>query len=205
MSDVYLIRGGPCIPLCLPFCGPAPSDRLSHLNYPTRVAGEYDRGRFTLGNTLDLLNNSRYRNAIAQSTIAVGDFISLVLIPEEHTYSDVFVRVNPDNYAASPVVFNPPKVTGVTFDVEVRIFNKDGVQQSSASVDGMDGVSMDTALTIRTSIEEGAGVYVETGQWAEVGLIVRSLPTTANAKFEDITSLVSLVVKVDDYQAPHIL
>lgn len=205
MSDVYLIRGGPCIPLCLPFCGPHPGDRLSHLNYPRRVAGEYDRGRFTLGNTLDLLNNGRFRNTVAQADIKVGDFVSLVLVPEEHTYSDVFVKVDPKNYSASPVVFSPPRVEGVTFDVEYRTFNAEGTQTGGGLVEEMEGLSMDDAQSIRTSILEGAGQFVPLGKWVEFGLVIKSLPSTPNAKFEDITSLVSLVVKVDDYQAPRIL
>lgn len=204
MADVYVIKGGPCIPLCLPFCGTTPADRASRLPYPRRVAGEFDRGRFTLSNVLDLLNNELYRKAIEDANLQVNDFISMILIPELHTFQEIYVDVDPDNRVVAPVVWTPKQnAAGVTFDVAARLFDKNGAQQSTVTLPaGFTGISAATRSASRAAINTGQGSFVPLDRWLEIGLVVKTLPTDTTVKMQDITSRIALVAKVDDYQYP---
>lgn len=217
MSDVYLIRGGPCIPMCLPFCGPHPGDRAARIPYPTRVAGEYGRGDFTLGSYFDMLNNSRFRETVQEASVGVGDVISLLLVPEEHTVSDVFVKVYPNNNVVAPVSWAPPRnAAGATFSVVARRYSAAGVLLGTlaqpAGLADLDFAPDDGGsppklidLAIRQPIEGGAGYFVPTGSWLEFGLQIETMPSDATVKIEDLTTAVGLVVKVHDYQHPLML
>lgn len=207
MSDVYLIRGGPCLPVCLPFCGPAPADRLSHLNYPTRVAGEYGRGRFTLGSFFDVLNNGNFRDAVAAADVGVGDFISLLLVPEKHTVSDVFVEIDPEGGAYAPIRRPVKKnAAGAVFSVEFRVFNKDGSQTQVLDFGTIyNDLDAAAATTMRAAVNSGAGHFVPKGSWLEVGLKVEAMPSDTLVDWSTISTGVAVVVKVDDYQCPTII
>ena len=207
MSDVILFRGGPCIPLCMPFCGPAPADIASKLSFPTRVAGEYDRGRFTLGALYDVMNNGNFRDAVKAANVEADDFIALLMVPPKHTVSDLFVEVNPEGqvYAPNPRLLKK-NAAGATFKIEARLFNSEGEQQSVVTLPAaFNSLAADVKTAVRQALNSGSGYFVPADAWLMIGLVVVDMPTDENVKWSDLSSFIAVVAKVDDYQYPMII
>ena len=207
MADAILFRGGPCIPLCMPFCGSPAATRAERLRYSDRVAGEYDRGQFTLGALYDVMNNGPFRNAVKGAEVGVGDFISLLMVPRKHTVNDLFVEVDVDGkvYAPNPR-FLKKNAAGATFDIEARLFDADGEQQSVVTLPALfTGIAADVTAAKRSALNSGAGYFVPDNNWLEIGLVVKSMPTDADVKWDSLSSFIAVVAKVEDYQYPMII
>lgn len=198
--DFVLLNGGPCIPNCMPFCGPRSTDRQDHLPYPRQIAGEYDRGFFTLSSILDFQNNERQAHQLGDQ-VKVGDFISLMLVPQIHTLKDLFVRFYPDTIQYAPIQFtNLRNAAGASVDVEARLYNDKGVLQSTVTLPAaFAGLAMDQPIIQRSAIASGAGYFVPKDQYMEIGLVVKALPSGAGVLFSQLTTAVALVAKVDNY------
>lgn len=207
MADAILFRGGPCIPLCMPFCDSPAAVRAEKLRYSDRVAGEYDRGQFTLGALYDVMNNGTFRSAVKGADVGVDDFISLLMVPRLHTVNDLFVQVNSDGkvYAPNPRYIKK-NAAGATFDVEARLFNSEGVQQTVVSLPAtFAGISAAVDGVKRSALNGGEGYFVPDNSWLEIGIVVKTMPTDANVKWDALSSFIAIVAKVEDYQYPMII
>lgn len=206
MTDFYFIKGGPCIPECLPICdGCGQKDRAKHLPYPNRVAGEYGRGDFTMSNLLSPRTIEHQRLAFVCKPVAVDDTIPMILVPEHHVLTDLFTQVMTTMQTHIPTITNPPSnMAGLTYDVVATVRDKETGEQESV-------ITLDAALLeIDANVNAAkrapvspttAGLFVATGTVVEVGLKILTLPTSALATFDFLSGAITLVAKVSDYQA----
>lgn len=206
MTIYYLAKGGPCIPECLPICdGCRSSDMSEHLPFPGKIAGEYNRGNFTLGQSLNPAVNQRQRTALGCVAAAVGDFIPLLLVPELHTIDDVFVEVQTDQTIYVPnvhVLSN--NMAGLTFDVEARIYDANGVQTGTIALGApLTGVAGNVDSAVRVAVSPAAGgEFVPTGSYVLIGPVLTGLPATAGVTMDKISGQIAVVTHVRDYQYP---
>lgn len=207
MTDFVFLRGGPCIPECLPICeGCRESTWNRHAHpLPTQVAGEYNRGHFTLGWTFNPLTIGYQRLAIECQAMAVGDFIAMYGVPELHTLLDVKVAIKPNQtvYGSSA---QPNRMTylnnmvGLQLGLTIQLRDSDGVLYVPPAVNppadmevpdvpaGFAAISSppkpavatdeQAELHLRGAISpETGGFFVPKGYTAVVGLTVLALPT----------------------------
>lgn len=227
--DFIIHRGGPCIPECLPVCeGCNETTRARHTPYPTKVAGEYHRSNFTLGWTFNPAQIEYQRRGIecAPAGLAVDDFVSMILVPAEHTIRDILVEIGAEQtlYATSSAMPNINHLrnnqVGFEISVEIRRFTREGTLLGTSTVpatlQGLDsppvpsGSAAQAKLVVRAAISPTtAGLFIEQGQYAEVGFVIDALPTAnpygpAGTPFpmEMMSGYVKLVAHVDGYDAP---
>ncbi|ETD67548.1 hypothetical protein V757_11200 [Pelistega indica] len=91
---------------------------------PTQVAGEFDRGHFTLGNVLQPAAFPYQRDALAKIKAAdVPVDVALLVVPELHSITQVFVHSNPTATVAGQNCCSAvtDSMQGVTFDVFAKL------------------------------------------------------------------------------------
>ena len=230
MTDFVFLRGGPCIPECLPICeGCRESTWNRHAHpLPTQVAGEYNRGHFTLGWTLNPLSIGYQRLAIECQAMVVGDFIAMYAVPELHTVLDVKLSIKPEQTVYSSSA-QPNRMTyrnnmvGAQFGLTFQLRDSDGVIDAAATLpvvpSGMATVSSPAKPAVPTDPQDElhlraailpaeGGFFVPKGQSLIVGLTVLALPTAnpfGDGPFpmENMSGIVELCSHVVNYEVPN--
>lgn len=90
---------------------------------PTTVAGEYNRGSFTLGNILQPAAHPYQRDALARLKKTDNPVsVALLVVPELHAVTQLFVRTEPKAPIGSDCCRNRgDTMQGVTFDVFAKL------------------------------------------------------------------------------------
>ena len=227
--DFVTFRGGPCLPECLPVCeGCKETTRARHTPYADRVAGEFNRGNFTLGWRFHPGEIEYQERGIvcAPNGLQVGDFVSLIMVPAEHTLFDLFVKIVPEHtqYATSRSMPNTShrknNMEGFEISVAIKLFSKTGVAVTETGPTippdllnlvtppkpTGNGVQLN-AVRRAAMMPSSGGFFVPQGQYAEVGFTIVALPSnnpygTGPFPMELISGYVELAGKVGDYQTP---
>jgi hypothetical protein len=203
-TDYYFVKGGPCIPECLPICDTCTStSRAAHMPFPKRFDGTYARGHFVGGRPFNPQTNESQGNALRCVAPAVGDFISLMPVPALHTLQDVYMEVEVAQKLFQPYVTQlTNNMAGFTFDVEVRRYDAAGVMLGlvalPAAFQGVNGavVSQARAPVLAAQL----GYFVPSTEHVEVGLKIVTLPTAVT--LDKISGWVGIAGHIFDYQIP---
>lgn len=168
-----------------------------------RVAGEYQHGFFTVGNSFNPLFAIGQAEALDLARTKVGDFVGLFEIPENHTVIDVAAKTVPHQ----PERGYPGRANaaGLTFELELRKFNKETNEETGKVelVSDMAGLVASEAMFKRSAIKPtDGGYFTPTGEYLVLGLKVTSLPTDTSIKLSDVTCRVEVTGHVMDYEAP---
>lgn len=166
--------------------------------FPTRVAGEFDRGDFTLGDVLQPA--SRRYQADALSTAAVGDVADMVVVPEQHSMTELFVETDPNPSRMASVGCAADSMNGVTFDIVGTYYDNTTFAAIGPFVApaGFTGLNANVAAAVHAF----AQVYVPTGQSLVLGVKLNSAPTNTSVTFSDMAGRIALVAKVHDFDYP---
>lgn len=202
--DLYLVKGGPCIPECLPIRAEGGNkNRQAHLSYPKRVEGTFARGHFVLGNLLNPAQIEHQYLALKNTAIAVDDFMPLILVPPRHLITDVLTEIVTEQTTYAPNTFtHSNNMAGLTVSLEMRLMDADGNQvgaipQAAAHT----GIDASNPSVLRAAVSAAtAGYFVPEGQWVEIGFKIDSLPSTAGVTMADISGSLGVVAHVLDYQ-----
>ena len=169
--------------------------------FPWKVAGEYGRGDFTLGEMLQPA--SRPYQAAALDGAAVGDVVELVVVPEEHSLTQLFLKVEPHpprSAGTSPVGCIRDSMNGVTFDLVGNFYDTEtyallGPWTPPANFTGIDA-SVDAST--HAFVQE----YIPLGQVLVLGVRLLSAPTNAGITFADMGGRIVVNTKVHDFDYP---
>ena len=170
---------------------------------PERIAGEYHHGFFTLGNSFNPLFSIGQASALKQAKVAVGSFIGLAVVPENHTIVDAAIQVFPVQYERG--YSTRPNTDGLVFGYEARIYDAvTGDETGSVDfVTPLNGVPANEYVFKRTPIKpDEAGFFVPTGKVVVLGLKVEALPSDKNISIADVTGRVEVSAHVWDYEVP---
>lgn len=174
------------------------------LNCPAeRIAGEYQHGFFTLGNSFNPLFSIGQASALKQAKIAVGSFIGLAVVPEHHTIVDVAAQVFPVQYERGYPT--RPNTDGMVFGYEARIYDAaTGKEEGTVELaTPLNGIPANEYSFKRSPVKPGeAGFFVPTGKVVVLGLKVESLPSDKNTPIEETTGRVEISAHVWDYEVP---
>lgn len=168
-----------------------------------RIAGEYQHGFFTAGNSFNPLFAIGQDEALGLADVGAGDFIGLFTIPEHHTLVDITAKVVPHQ----PERGYPGRANsaGLTFEYEVRKFSKETNEETGKVdlVSDMTGIVASEFMFKRSAIAPADGGYfVPTGEFLVLGLKVTSMPTDTAVKLSDVTCRVEITGHALDYEAP---
>lgn len=170
---------------------------------PERIAGEYQHGVFTAGNSFNPLFSTGQVEALAKNKTGVGDFLGLFVIPTEHTLIDVAAKVVPhQKKRGMPSQFNSD---GLVFTLEARKYDAStGKQTGSVEfVDDMSSLTASAAMMKRSSVKPGEGGYfIPDNEIVVLGLKVEAVPNDKNVTLADVTCRVEVTAHVYDYEAP---
>lgn len=202
MANVMLTRGGPYRYNLNSLAKQTVYDKETN-GSACRIAGEYQHGFFTAGNSFNPLFAIGQDEALDLASVGAGDFIGLFTIPEHHTLIDVAARVVPHQ----PERGYPGRANaaGLTFEYEVRKFNKETNEETGKVdlVSDMTGLVASEAMFKRSAIKPTEGGYfVPTGEFLVLGLKVTSMPTDQTVKLSDVTCRVEITGHALDYEAP---
>lgn len=170
---------------------------------PERIAGEYQHGFFTAGNSFNPQDSTGQVEAIDMAKVGVGDFIGLFIIPEHHTLIDVAVKTVPTQ--PNRGYPTPVNSAGLTLDYEVRKYSMETNAETGKVdlVSDMSGVVPSEVMFKRSAImPSDGGYFVPTGEFLLLGLKVTSLPSDSNVKLSDVTCRVEITGHVYDYESP---
>lgn len=174
------------------------------LNAPAeRVAGEYAHGFFTLGNSFNPLFSIGQSAALKKAKVAVGDFIGLAVVPENHTLMDAAIKVIPVQYERGYPT--RPNTDGLVFGYEARIYNAEtGAEEGSVDfVIALNGITANEYAFKRSAIKPtDGGFFVESGKVVVLGLKVEALPSNKEISLGEVTGRVEITAHVWDYEAP---
>lgn len=228
MTDYVFHRGGPCIPECLPICeGCREStwDRHAH-PLPSRVAGEYNRGHFTLGWYFNPMTVTYERRAIECVAMAVGDFVSMYVVPELHTIHDVYLSIEPEQtvYASSDMpnrMSYTNNMVGMQVSATFQLRDEDGVIVTAGTLPEVPATLAGVASPPKPAVGDeqvnlyrraavapaDGGFFVPKGQFLVVGFTIDALPTTnpfgtGPFPMEMMSGAIAMVSHVTDYQHP---
>lgn len=202
MANLMLTRGGPYRYNLNSISKQTVYDQ--DINGPAdRIAGEYQHGFFTAGNSFNPMFAMGQAEALDLAKVKVGDFIGMFTIPEHHTLIDVAVKTVPHQ----PERGYPgrPNAAGLMFEYEIRKFNKDTHKETGKVdlVSDMTGLVANEAMFKRSAIKPTEGGYfVPTGEFLVLGLKVTSMPTDTTVKLSDVTCRVEVTGHALDYEAP---
>lgn len=174
------------------------------LNTPAeRIAGEYQHGFFTAGNSFNPLFSLGQSKALVSANVGVGDFIGLFTVPEHHTIVDVAAKVVPKQFERG--YSTQVNTDGLVFTYEARIYNADTLEEVSTLelASPMNGITANEFSFNRSAVKPGEGGYfIPTGEVVVLGLKVESLPSDEKVKLADVTGRVEITAHVWDYEAP---
>lgn len=202
MANIMLTRGGP-YRFNLNSLSKQTAYGLEARTAPERIAGEYQHGFFTAGNSFNPQDSIGQGEAIDMAEVGVGDFIGLFLIPEHHTLIDVAVKTVPTQ--PNRGYPTPVNSDGLAFDYEVRKYSVDTDAETGKVdlVSDMSGITPNVSLFKRSAVmPTDGGYFVPTGEFLVLGLKVTSLPSDSNVKLSDVTCRVEITGHVYDYEAP---
>lgn len=202
MANVMLTRGGPYRYNFNSLVKQAVYDQDVH-DPACRIAGEYQHGFFTAGNSFNPLYSIGQAESLDLAKVGVGDFLGLFTIPTHHTLVDVAAKVVPHQtergYPGSA------NAAGLTFEYEVRKYNAETLQEAGKVelASDMTGLVASEFMFKRSAIKpDDCGYFVPTGEFLILGLKVTSMPTDQTVKLSDVTCRVEITGHVFDYEAP---
>ena len=170
---------------------------------PSRTAGEYMHGFFTVGNSFNPLFSDGQAEALAKAKVGVGDFIGLFVIPANHTLVDVAYKVVPVQHERGyPGVVN---TDGLVFTYEARKYDAETLEETGVLdfTTALTGIAANETAFKRSSVMPGdAGYFIPTGEVVVLGLKVESLPSKESVTLADVTCRVEITGHVWDYEAP---
>lgn len=174
------------------------------LNSPAeRIAGEYQHGFFTLGNSFNPLFSIGQAAALKKANVGVGHFIGLAVVPEHHTIVDVAAKVVPSQYERGYPT--KPNTDGLVFGYEARIYNAEtGADEGVVDfATAMNGIPANEYSFKRSAVKPNeAGYFVPMGKVVVLGLKVEALPSDKNVPIAEVTGRVEITAHVWDYEAP---
>jgi hypothetical protein len=202
MANIFLYKGGAPV-FEFPGCD---ARREFRLPYPERVAGEYGRGDFTLGDNLQPFY--RQYQASDLDGMKPGDTAFLLCVPTEHEVTGLYVRTDPSASATTlgcgekGCVANT--MAGVTIDVTAARYKMDEDARTATPTATVSlpaafaGIDAATEGSKHTFLQE----YVPLGEVMMLGIRFVTAPTTPNLTFSDLAGRITLVAKVHDFQYP---
>ncbi|ETD72764.1 hypothetical protein V757_02160 [Pelistega indica] len=161
INTVMLYQGGNPQPQ-FPACG---NTQRWACPLPTQIAGEYDRGSFTLGTVLQPAAIPFQAGNLdgAKAGVSVG----LLVVPELHSFTQLFVHVDPDAPAGLGCCGgNSNTMAGVTFEVVGKLIDTVGCDDYASIVDrfeaGEDVTVPDALKNIDASIRGAYHAFLDT-------------------------------------------
>lgn len=201
MAQIDLYRGG--VPQTVfPACEGQNQFRPP---FPHRVAGEYGRGDFTLGFALHPAVIGWQADKLLSA--AVGDVVNVLVVPEHHVVASVFVENNPTPELSSVHAVggcSADSMVGTKFEVVYQLYDNATfapIGTATTAVTIADGNVYDAQYKAIAA----AAQFVPTGQTMLVGVKLTAAPTATGASFAKMAGRLSVVAKVQDFQAPWIL
>ena len=201
-TDFWFIKGGPCIPVCLPKCDNCARNRVEMYNpAPKRIAGEYARNRFSLGNCFNPAQNRAHKDGMACKCAAVNDTIMLLRVPPKHVVHDFHLETFNCQTTFTPTVcMLPNNMAGFEFDVIAHLYDCDGCFLADSGIvpgelAGVDGAAEDCMWA-----PVDGGFYVPKDQWLEIGISITSLP--AGVTMDKISGGFCLTAEVTGFDTP---
>jgi hypothetical protein len=202
MTTHNLYKGGNQL-LTFPYCD---SQREFSLPYPERVAGEYGRGDFTLGDNIQPFYRP-YQQAVMRD-VKAGDLVNLLVIPGEHSMSELYVKVEPVAPAIAPgcssVGCIANTMEGVTVDIVGSVYgvNDDALVKPPKFTLMMPGVLAGIDASVEKSVHAFMQQYVEPLTVLLIGVLFVTGPTNAGETFADLAGRITVVAKTHDFQFP---
>ncbi|MGF6599792.1 hypothetical protein P3T23_004526 [Paraburkholderia sp. GAS448] len=202
MNTFNLYKGGMPV-IAFPHCH---SERDFRLPYPATVAGEYGRGDFTLGDNIQPAYRP-YQQAVMRD-VAAGDVVNLLVVPGEHSLTELFVKTEPVAPPIAPgcstVGCNATSMEGVTFDVIGNIYgvDDDALTKPPASSITMPAVFAGLDASVEASVHAFMQQYVNAGTVLILAVRFLTGPTTSGETFADLAGRITLVAKAHDFQYP---
>lgn len=197
MAILPLYRGGTSV-LQFPVC-----DGSSEFGppFPHRIAYEYTTGEFTLGDKLDPSMRT-YQRAIfndLENGPAVGDEIQLLLIPQEHILTGVFVAVEKTD----------ARMAGASVSVTTTLYDHTNNTYTKLNLlgDTVNNIPLDTETSIyvpitATEANPVAPYFVQRHQTLILGFGVTAVPTDTSISLTKFAGKLKLVAKVGGFDCP---
>jgi len=200
MSDLFMFPGGTHSEQWL-FADNCPQELKA---FPCQVAGEYNRGDFTLGIPFVPTLTRRQKDAVEKITSA-DDYpviIWLAALPQEHYTTAMALRVEPDiSTDCAPTTCCKVSPDGLTFDVVEQEFNMETMEGIDAPeiIGDWDGLN---ATEYSFTQAESYDRRMATGIVRLVGIRLLTPPTGAPEKLACLVSRITPVIKVHNFDAP---
>lgn len=228
MTDFVFLRGGPCIPECLPICeGCRESTWNRHAHpLPTKVAGEYNRDHFVLGWTLNPLSITYERRAFECTPVVAGDFVAMYAVPELHTIHDVYLAIEPEQttYHTSDMpgrMHYPNNMVGLQVSLTFQLRDSEGVIDAAATLPAVPATLNDVASPPKPAVGQpqvnlyrraavsaaDGGFFVPKDRTLIVGLTIDTLPTvnpygSGAFPMEMMSGAIKLASRLNGYEVP---
>lgn len=170
--------------------------------FPTQIAGEYERGHFTLGNILQPAAHPYQRDAFLKlkKTDTEVD-VALLVVPELHAVTQLFVHIDPNAPAGTDCcTARGDTMQGVTFDVFAKLVDTTKCEEADsigeliaagedftlpagftgldANAEGVFHAFLDTSTTVVTTTEIPSGDPLVPGEHTTT-----AVTTTASGVF----------------------
>lgn len=184
---------------------------------PKQIAGEYDRGYFTLGNIFQPA--AIPHQAAAMKRLKPTDVpadLAMIVIPEKHSHTELFLQVDP--IAPMPITgrYGPVVNTmaGVTFDVWAKVVDTAACETAKTMEEligsGTDvevpaefkGIDASQHKVVHAFLADDQRKFIEEGKVLVYGIRLLSAPTGQDIKFEDLAGRIALVAKASNFEFP---
>lgn len=170
---------------------------------PKKTGAEYARGSFITGSAFNPMTQGWQREALERKKTEVGDFIGIVIVPQEHALHDVVVRVDPEQQR--PDFALNIDTSGFVFDVKIKVYDS-GTQEFLEDIEPktpLSGITLEGYTFKRSAVApEEHGYVLETGKYAIIGLEVKGLPEGDEAPISEITNVIYVGGHVTDWDIP---